>query len=208
MVGRQIQEHGNVEHGRRHQLELVARQFEHKRAVFAQRLEREHGRADIAADLHGALGRLQHMADQRRRRRFAVRARDADIGGLALRAHEQFDVADEFEFGRLRACCDRMRGRMRVRNAGRNHEARELGEIGRGEIDEGDVECARFRTAVFAVVPRPDFGSRSHQGTRRRKPRLAEAQHAHRIACERIDFDHALTAASASRDPRAPGWRR
>jgi hypothetical protein len=52
VVGRDVEENGDVEARRRAQLELVARHLEHVGAVLALPRQRERGHADVAA--HGA----------------------------------------------------------------------------------------------------------------------------------------------------------
>ena len=130
MVWRDVEQHGDIEGERVDQLELKRAGFEDIGAVAAERRQRQSRRAEIAADLHLPPCGGQNVADQRRRRRFAVGAGDPDIACIGPRPAEQLDIADDFGAGRAGACHDGMRRGMEVRNAGRQHQRRDLPPIG------------------------------------------------------------------------------
>ncbi len=122
MVGRDVQEHGDVEAGRGHQFELVGGHLEHIDAALSQRRQGQRRRAEIGAHL-GALARAaQQMADKCGGGRFAVGARDADIGCLRLGAEQQFHLADDRHVGGNRFGGDGMGLRKAVGNPRAQHQ--------------------------------------------------------------------------------------
>ena len=74
-----------------------------RRRAGSEGFERQHRHADIAAHLGVAAGALDQMRDQRGGGRFAVGAGDGDEralrAGFRALAAEQFDVADDLDFG-------------------------------------------------------------------------------------------------------------
>ena len=102
VVRRDVQEHGDVEGRLDGQIELVGGKLQDEGAVARHRREVEGGGSQIAADADAAgPGRAQQVADERRRRRLAVGAGDADVARLRQRAPEQLDVADHLDAGGL-----------------------------------------------------------------------------------------------------------
>jgi hypothetical protein len=83
----------------RHQIDLEGRQLQHIDAVLDRLAQQEHRLADIAADIAVTAGRLEQMAGERRRRRFAVGAGDRHELGATARelALKDFRVADDFD---------------------------------------------------------------------------------------------------------------
>ena len=98
MVRSDIQEDADVEGRLDGQIELVGGELEDEGPVAWHRRKIEGGGPQIAADPNVAgAGRTQQMTDERRRRRFAVGAGDADVAGLRQRAPEELDIADQLD---------------------------------------------------------------------------------------------------------------
>ncbi len=91
-------------HGRkrRRRLELEAARLDHVHGVRRGRVHlRAERHADVAADQHAASVRRQHPADQRGRRRLALRAGDGDDAALQP-ARRQLELADDLDAARPR----------------------------------------------------------------------------------------------------------
>ena len=78
MVGRDVEPDRDIGAEGLEQLELVGRELQHIDAARAERRQIERAAADIAADFAAPAGLGEDVADQRRRRRLAVGAGDAD----------------------------------------------------------------------------------------------------------------------------------
>ncbi len=103
MIGRDVEQHGDVEDEAVGQLELIGAHLQHVDAVAIERLERQHRQADIAADLDLHAGGGKDMTEQRRGGRFAVGAGDAGEPRFAPVARQQLDIADDLDAGRAGA---------------------------------------------------------------------------------------------------------
>ena len=143
MVRRDVDQHADRRRQRGREIDLERRAFDDVNALVRRRLEVENRHADVAAELNVAAGLAQDMRDQRRGRRFAVRAGDGDEGrspGARFAfAAEQFDVADDLDSGGLRRLHRPMRLGMGQRHAGRENERIEAAPIRRREILERDA---------------------------------------------------------------------
>src|SRR5215475_5349700 len=108
-----------------------------------RRSEREDRCADIAAELRVHAGRGDEMRDQRRRRRLAIGAGDADEWSIRREmptfAAEQFDIADHLDAGFACKLHGPMRQWMGERNAGREHERGKLRPIDDMQISRGNA---------------------------------------------------------------------
>ncbi len=126
VIGRQVEQDAGGRIERRRKIDLVGGAFDDEIALALRRIERQHGRADIAAELRVAAARSQDMGDQRRRRRFAVGAGDGDEGAIGRMrpalAHEELDVADDIDAGRTREIDGPVR--LRMGRAARRAKAR------------------------------------------------------------------------------------
>ncbi len=208
MVRRDVEQDGDVEGQALRQLELIGAHLQHIDAVGGEGRERQRRRAEIAADRHLAPGLGDDMADQRSRRRFAVGAGDADIARVGAALREQLDVADDLGAGGAGARGDGIGLRIGVRDAGREDERGNAGEVAGGEIDDGHA-CRRRGAALGGrVVPGHDAGAAALQRLRRDEAGAGEAHDGHLLAPERRHVDHAPTAASGWRARRSPGSRR
>ena len=126
VIGGDVEQYRDVEGERGDQLQLKRAGFEHIGAVAAERHQRQRRGAEIAADLDPPFGGSQDVAEQRRRRRFAVGAGDADIASRGLRPAEQFDVADDLDTGRAGMHHRRMRRGKAVRDPWRQDEGGDM----------------------------------------------------------------------------------
>ena len=177
VVGRDVDQHRDVEHVREDELELIGGEFEDIGARGAERIERQHRRPEIAADRRLLAGGFEDVADQRRDRGLAVGAGDADEPGAGLGPRHELDVADDLEPAGARLRRDRMGFRMGVGNPGTEHEGRDGGEIGFVEIGDRHLGRHRRLALVPVVVPRQHTGAAGDQRPRRGKSRVAEAEH-------------------------------
>jgi hypothetical protein len=206
-VGRDVEEHGDVESERRDQLELERAQLQHIGAVGAERLEAERRRPEIAADLDGLSGSSENVADQRRRGRFAVGAGDADGVRVRLRAAQQFDIADDRHAGGAGARHRRVRRGEAVRDTRRQHQCGGLAPRDLCRIAKRDLG-GNGGAGLFAVVPGQHLGAPGGKRRRRRQPGAGKAEHRDLATLEPGHGDHRATAASRSRARRLPGSRR
>jgi hypothetical protein len=182
--------------------------LQHIDAVLVQGIEAEHRGAEIAADRNLPAGAGQDMGDQGRGRRFAVGAGDADIGGLRSGAEEQFDIADDRQTGRLAARRDRVRVREAVRDARRQHQRFDPGQIGRVEIGQVNAGACGGGASGLSVVPGQNLGPAGQQGLSGREPGFAEPHDGEALSLEMAQIDHGITSASASTAQPGPGSRR
>jgi len=208
MVRRDVEENGDVEHEALGQFELVGAELQHIDAVGAQRFEQQDRHAEIAAGLRLAPGLRQDMADQRGGRRFAVGAGNAGEMRLALGQCQQFDVADDRHAGGARLRRHRMRLRIAVRNARRQHQRPRRCEIGGAEIDDRQPGLSGGVALRRCIVPGHDRGAPPLQRGGGCQAGARQAEHSDLLVAELGDFDHRLTAASAWRARRSPGSKR
>ena len=102
VIGRDVQQHSDVQARVLDRLELEARKLEHDPVVGRDLIDTiEDGVADVAADDDGPRPRRKHFARQRGRRRLAVRARDPDDRARA-QAEKEFDLARDPNAARAR----------------------------------------------------------------------------------------------------------
>ena len=173
-----------------------------------RRRQRQDRGADIAAELRVHARRRGEVRDQRRCRRFAVGAGDGDErrAGRALcpLAAEQFDIADHLDAGLLRQRHRPVRFRMRERNAGRQHQRRDLRPIDLPQIGGGNAGGVRFGDARGIVIEGDDVGAAGEQRAGARKPRAAQPEHRDLLAGKTRDRDHeGATSVSGSTVPPA-----
>ena len=168
MVGRDVEQDRDVAIEAEGQVDLIARQFENVDAAGGQRFLAEDRQADIAAHHAGVAGMGQDVVDQRRRRRFAIGAGDADDTVRRQRCtglREQFDVADDRDAGGL--CAHEQR--RAVRHPGRYDQRIERSQVDFMEV--GQFAIKGF-ARCFAIVPVQADCARRRQ---RRHSRLAAA---------------------------------
>ena len=136
MVGGDVEQHRDVAIEALRQVDLVARQLEHIDPAFGERVLGEDRQADIAAHRARHARGLEDVVDERGGGRLAVGAGDADDlvrRKLGPGAGEQLDVADDLDAGVAGALRDRVAVE---RQAGRDDEAVELGEVGFVEVGD------------------------------------------------------------------------
>ena len=181
-----------IERGR--EIDLIGRALDDVNAARRWRRKRQDRGADIAANLRVHAGRCRKMRNQRRRRRLAVGAGDGDerrVGrDAAALAAEQFDVADHLDAGFLRELDGPMRRRMGERNAGRQHQRRELRPISAAQIGGRDAGGVGLRHALRIVVVGDDIGAAGHERAGARQPRAAQPEHGDLFAGKGRDRNH------------------
>jgi len=107
------------------------------------------------------------------------------------------------------ACRDRMRLGEGRGDARREHQRRDVAQIGIGEIDDGQAACACLGAFPGAVVPGKHVSAATLQRFGRSKPRARETHHRDTLLTEGGDFDHRPpTSVSTSKGPRSRGSRR
>ena len=149
MVGRDVEQDGDVAIEAEGQVDLVAAEFEDINAVFRERLLRQDGQADVAAEAGVAAGVGENMVDESGGGGFAVGAGDADDlvrrqAGARLR--KEFDVADDGDPGG-----DRRDEQRRVMgDTGGDDEGIEAGEVGFVKVGQRRSEGG---AGGFAVIP-------------------------------------------------------
>ena len=171
VVGGDVEQHRDLADETEGQVDLEARQFEDVDAALGERLLRQNGEPDVAAEARGDARRCEDVVDQRGGRRLAVGAGDADDAvrrQFGPRQREQLDVTHD---GHVEVLCGNDQ-RCGVRNAGRDDERVEFGQIGRGQIDERPGKCRARRRAV---VPRAHRRAARGQRCRDRTTRACEA---------------------------------
>ena len=192
MVGGDVEQHGDIEGERLDQVELERTRLQHIDPVGAERRQRQRRRAEIAADLDPPAGLRENVADQRRRRRFAVGAGDPDIARLGLRPPQQVDVADDLDAGLAGATHRRMRLGEGQRDAGRQHQRRDAAPVDARRIDAASHLGGGRLARLGAVVPGQHLGAafreRAHRGT----PGARETQHRDPFSGKFLDDDHRL----------------
>ena len=215
MIRRDVQHHSHIALQALSKIQLIARQLQHIDRRTVQPLEIEHAHADIAADAHVFPARFQDMTDQRRRRRLAVRARDADdprpleILELRDRARKQLHVADHRHAHHLRHAHEAMRLGEFQRDARRENQRREVLPVAPVEVDQRHARSFRRLARSFVLVPRTHARAASHQGARRRDTRPAKAQYGDVLPLECADWDQAgLTSDAEWQGRQAPAGRR
>ena len=175
MVGGDVEQHRDIEGERLDQVELKRTRLQNINPVRAERRQRQRRRAEIAADFDPLSGLAENVADQRRRRRFAVGAGNPDITRRRLRASEQFDIADDLDPGLAGTHHCRMRLGKGQRDAGRQHQRGNAPPVHACRIDQ--VHLAGDRIAhLGAVIPGQHLGPAFKQRAHRRAPRFREAQ--------------------------------
>ena len=188
---------------RRREIDLIGRAFDHVRAAFVQRLERQDRGPDIAAHLGVVPGRAQEVRGQRGGGRLAVGAGDGDERrrrcDQAPLAAEQLDVADNLDAGGVRKRGRPVRGRMRQRHARRKHKRRHARPIDLAQIGGRNAGTGRLDDGLRVVVPADDIGAAGEQRARARQPRAAQAEDGDLFSGKDGDRDHA-----APLPPREP----
>ncbi len=102
MVGRDVEDHADVEARPLHRFELEARELEHDPVVGRDLGQAVEDRlADVAANHHGPVARRKDIAGERGGRGLAIGARDADDGARA-QLQEQVDLARDGDALRAR----------------------------------------------------------------------------------------------------------
>ena len=189
MVRSDIQEHADVEGRLDGQIELVGGEFEDEGPVAWHRREIEGGGPQIAADPNVAgAGRTQQMTDERRRRRLAVGAGDADVAGLRQRAPQELDIADHLDASIVGGNDDGVR----ERDTGARHQGGNAVLGASGAHLEALVPCRRARRRQ--IVPTEHAGTAGSERPRCGEAGAGEPEHGHRpVAIER-DPDHRLTS--------------
>ena len=116
------------------------------------------------------------MMQQCRCGRLSVCAGNADQHGAVVVLGEQFYIADHRPVGLFRADDDRMGRRMGQRDAGAQHQRREVRPVRACKIGEGNILVRRFRSGFGIVVPGRDSRSTRHQRMRGRTAGAAESE--------------------------------
>jgi len=164
------------------QIELIARQLQHIDRLRVQLLKVEHADADIAANPHILAAHLQDMADQGRRGRFSVGARDAHDARtvhrleLVQRAREQLHVANDRHAHHLRHAYEAMRFREAERNPRRQNEGCKRLPVAPIEIDQRHAGVFGGLARTFIVVPRAHARPAGHEGFARRDAASAQTE--------------------------------
>jgi hypothetical protein len=162
VVGRDVGEHGHIRHEAGREIDLVGRNFQHIDRAAVRRRQIEHGLADIAADLGREACGGKNVADQRRRRRFAVGAGDGDerrAAGLRASAGARGRTIRYRRSLRRRPCARRrrfVRFGMRQRHAGAEDQRGDLGPTAIAQNGRIVAPAARQRARRFVVVPGDD----------------------------------------------------
>ena len=156
------------------------------------RRQLEHRRADIAADIGIEPGRAQHMAGERGGGRLAIGAGDGNQArpGPGNLADEDLGVADHLDAGGPRLVDAPVRAGMGQGNARRQHQRRELPEIGGGEIADRDAGGSRSGAGIGAIVAGHHLGAARHQGGGAGEARAGEAEQRDPSALEAGGGEH------------------
>ena len=184
MVGRDVEPDRDIGAEAIEQLELVGRELQHIEAARPERREIERAAADIAADLAAPPGLDEDMADQGRRRRFAVGAGDADETRLGLGAGQQLDVADDLLAGRARRRGDRMRlGQVAGMPGLMMRAVTRDQSMAAGSTTGAPIPAAASREAALSSQATQSMPA-APQGTHRRQAGAREPQHDERRTLE------------------------
>ena len=136
MIRRDVQHHADGRLQRRSQIDLKRRQFDHVKTLWRRVVERQHGAPDITAELYVAARVTENVRDQRRRRRLAVGAGDADEWRIRrMRGtfpRENLDIADDLDTAVLRHAHGPVRLGMRQRHARSENQRRKLRPVSLG----------------------------------------------------------------------------
>ena len=216
MIGRKIREDGDIRGQRAGQIGLIAGQFQHHDLAVDGGLQRQHTRADIPTHLRRAPAFFKYMVDQRRRRRFAVRAGDRDhtrrtikplpIGG-GVAAKEQPDIVVHRHPKRVGRCDHRMRPRVKMRNSRRGDQRRHaMPCLIPRQIYDPQPFGFGGRSGIDAVIPGDDCCPTSCQRRRRGLARPAKTEHRDCLFFNALDRDHAyfLMSKPGAVCPRTP----
>lgn len=170
------------------QIDLVRRHFDHMNPAVARRLERQDRGADIAAHLNIMSGFSHQVRDQGGRRGLAVGAGDRDERRVGCMppplAAEQLDIADHLDASLACRQHGPVRLGMRQRNAGRQHQRREILPRHGAQIRRHESGLRGFDHAVDAVVARHDIRATGLQRLAAGKAGAAEAEHGNGLAGE------------------------
>jgi hypothetical protein len=172
MVGRDVDEKADAWPKRRRKVDLIGRTLDHMRARARRRRQIENRHTDVAAHRDLASRFLEHMRDERGRRRFAVGPSDGDERRIrrsrAALADKELDIADNRNPGRVREIDRPVRLGMGQWHAGGQHKHPKAAPVGVSEIDQGNA-CGRSAlTCGLVVVPGGDCGPPSDKRPRGR----------------------------------------
>src|SRR3954469_17611005 len=189
MIGRDVEQHGDVAVEALRQIDLVARQLQHVDAAFRQRVLGEDRQADVAAHRRRHARGLEDVVDERSRGRLAVGAGDSYHlvrRKLGAGASEQLDVADDLDARFASTLHDWVTVE---RKAGRDDQAVELREAHFVEI--GDLRAYRRLTPRLLVrIPRGDPRAAGKKRLGSRQPRARKAVDRIMLAREGLGRDH------------------
>ena len=202
VIGRDVEDDGDVRLQARGQVELVGRELEHVDGAAVHILQAQHPDADVAADAHVAASLAADVADQRRGCRLAVGASDGDdLRPLVRRrsrdgAGEQLDVAHDFDVGRPGLLDGPVWLGVGQRHAGREHQRRELQPVGAAQILQHQPLGLGGVSGSRTFVPHHDLGAAGAQSARRSKAGAGKAEHGDLLSLETADRDHDLRLSS------------
>ena len=160
VVRSDIEQHGDVEDGTRHQRELIGGELKHIDAARPERRQPERRRPEIAADRMRQPQPAERMPDQGRRRRFAVGAGDPDESAIRHGFDEQGDVRFRPDTRGIRPDRKRMRPRVEMGDAGAPDQPIQAGRI-------ESLHIAEVPARLLPVVPEVEMRAGRRQGRRR-----------------------------------------
>ena len=152
--------------------------------------------------------RCGEVRDERRGGRFPVGPGDGDERRTrreaAALAAEQLDVADHLDGGFSRERNAPVRARMGERNAGREHQRRDLRPIELPQVGGRNAGCVRLRHALRIVVEGDHVGAAGEERARAHQSRAAQPEHGDLLTGEGGNGDHGALSAPS---PPPPGPR-
>ena len=203
MVGGQIEQHTDAGVQRGGKVNLETGTFNHMHAVGSGWLQRQNGRADIAAKLHIMARPGQNMGDQGGGGGFAIGAGDgnkrrAGGNGVALAA-EQLNVANNLDMCRFGPFNSPVGLRMRQRHTGGEHKSGKAAPVRLRQIDNMNAGCCGFFSRGGGVIPCKNTGATGLKRPCRHKPRTAKAEESDCFARKHCDRSHIYLSFSEAR---------
>ena len=172
-------------------------------AVGSGWLQRQNGRADIAAKLHIMARPGQNMGDQGGGGGFAIGAGDGDQrraggNGIALAA-EQLDVANNLDICRFGLFNSPVRLRVGQRHTGGEHKSGKAVPVRLRQISNMHTGRCGFFPRGGGVIPCKNTGTTGLKRLCRHKPRTAKAEKSDRFARKHRDRGHIHLSFSEAR---------
>ena len=221
MIGAKVGEDGDIRRQIARQIGLVARQLQHHDLAVNGRLYVQHPATDVSRQLRRATRVLENVMHQRRGGGFPVRPGDRDdlghhvkiIPGQRREAlKEQPDVIVHRHTCVLRGDNHRVRCRIKMRNAGRYDQPRDvIKDAGLAQIHTIEPFGLRGGARGGVVIPTDRHSAPGGQRTGRRQPRPPEPQNGDLCAGQTLNWYHACSPVSDDPEtfgaPYAPSAR-